>query len=171
MKLVLLAAACFAVAALCPTVCVAAPRELAPEPIPIWAYAPADEYFGPLKMSILGVNNAIVNVRRHQSGGVMSDASLASLNQVRLSIRDASKHYPRDPWIARAISALEGAYALFSDPRAHRHAGEAAMWLLWAYPRSIDAVRLRAELARTPGFFETRSWPVASGRRGLVVNR
>lgn len=148
MKFVPTAAFVLAAITLCPTLAAVRPQPAAAETVPIWAYAPADEYFGPLKMSILGVNNAMVNVRRRQNGGVMSDDTLSSLNQVTLSIRDCQRHYPRDPWNARAIFDLEETYGSFSDTRARRHASQTSAWLLRAYPRSRSAARLRLALAR-----------------------
>lgn len=148
MKLRPLAAVVLATVTLCPHLAEARSKSVVVETVPIWAYAPADEYFGPLKMSILGVNNAIVNVKRRQHDGVMSDDTSAALAQVRLSIRDCQQKYPRDPWVARATFALATTYAAFSDARARRRAGDTAAWLASSYPRSTETLRLRYELAR-----------------------
>lgn len=105
--------------------------------------APADEYFGPLKMSILGIGNALNNVKRRINGGDMSDDTLASLNQVRGSIQDWERRYPRDPWLSRTLLALHATYMLFPDDRARSHAAATASWLVAKYPSSKEASFVR----------------------------
>jgi len=109
--------------------------------------APADEYFGPLKMSILGIGNAMNNVKRRMSGGDMSDDTLNSLTQVSNSIHDWETKYPRDPWLSRSLLALHRTYALFSDDRARSHASDTAAWLVAKYPASKEAAFARAKPA------------------------
>ncbi|GAC1500253.1 MAG: hypothetical protein NVS3B17_14560 [Vulcanimicrobiaceae bacterium] len=109
--------------------------------------APADEYFGPLKMSFLGISNAMNNIKRRQSTGDMNDDTEKSLNQVENSIRDWAKQYPRDPYVAGALLQLHKTYAMFPDARAHTCAVASAMWLLKQYPHSKQAKEAHRLLA------------------------
>jgi len=112
--------------------------------------APADEYFGPLKMSILGITNAMNNVKLRQTGAEMTEDTQNSLNQVANSIRDWEKHYPRDPWIGRALLALHKTYASFPDNKASARAKETAAWLTAKYPRTKQAKEVLRLLASAP---------------------
>jgi hypothetical protein len=75
------------------------------------AVAPADEYFGRLKMSILGIRNTI-----HDAGlAIDNDASKAAglmgkLNLTEDAMADWERRYPADPWIPKFVFALERVY-------------------------------------------------------------
>jgi hypothetical protein len=64
--------------------------------------APADEYFGRLRMSVLGIRNELVTLERRAESG---EANLAALNgklaMVDDAMRDWRAHYPRDTWLPR----------------------------------------------------------------------
>lgn len=106
--------------------------------------APADEYFGPLKMSILGIGNAMFNIKRRATGGEISADTIVSLNQVRSSIQDWERKYPRDPWLSRTLLRLHETYMLFPDQRAHELAASTTTWLVAKYPHSKEAALLRS---------------------------
>lgn len=126
--------------------------------------APADEYFGPLKMSILGINNALVQVKRRQSSGDMSADTEKSMHQVENSIHDWEHKYPRDPWIARALLNVHNTYAIFPDRNAHEHALASASWLTKKYPHTKQAKEVRRLLALAPA-----APPVAPAAAPAVV--
>ncbi|GAC1310298.1 MAG: hypothetical protein NVSMB19_24470 [Vulcanimicrobiaceae bacterium] len=134
------------VANVCPTM---AQQTAHKSHVPLAMLAPADRYFGPLKMSILGINNALTMVKRRQAGGDISDSTIASLTQVNLSIREWEQQFPRDPWISRAVLALHKTYALFPDAKAQAHAAATAAWLASKYPDSKEAGELRVRLAES----------------------
>src|ERR1017187_7948200 len=75
--------------------------------------APADEYFGKLKLSILGIRNTIKDM------GLKADADpahavnvvMGSVGLTEDAMRDWEKKYPRDTWIPPAILSLERLYA------------------------------------------------------------
>lgn len=83
--------------------------------------APADEYFGRMRMSVLGIRNALDTLERRAAG---HDARIASLTgQLALiddALNDWRAHYPRDTWLPRfqakrtrvvSLIALNGARA------------------------------------------------------------
>jgi len=91
--------------------------------------APADEYFGRLKMSILGISNTIKDANLHLSQGVDSLAVIDNLVFTEDAIRDWERHYPRDPWIVRSLNALHSVYARIPTERGAACAKRVAAWL------------------------------------------
>ncbi|HEX3467011.1 MAG TPA: hypothetical protein VHT05_02805, partial [Candidatus Elarobacter sp.] len=73
--------------------------------------APADRYFGRLKMSILGVRNSIkdlsarADAHPEEAEHVFDKAVL-----VEDALRDWHAHFPRDPWIPRYAFGLAQLY-------------------------------------------------------------
>jgi hypothetical protein len=64
--------------------------------------APADEYFGRLRMSVLGIRNELVTLERRAGGGDRNVAAMSGkLALVDDAIRDWRAHYPRDTWLPR----------------------------------------------------------------------
>lgn len=116
------------------------------EPVPISAMAPADRYFGPLKMSILGIDNAMRLVERRIHGGDLSDSTLSSLTFVKVAIRDCERQFPRDPWLSRAVFALHRISTEFAGRRARVLAKETATWLSSRYADSREAELLRGSV-------------------------
>ena len=66
------------------------------------ALAPADEYFGQLKMSVLGIRNELNTLeRRAVSERGNAPALAGKLAMVDDALRDWQRHYPRDTWLPR----------------------------------------------------------------------
>jgi hypothetical protein len=64
--------------------------------------APADEYFGRMKMSVLGIRNALDGLERRASGGDRNVVSMSGqLALVNDAMHDWRVHYPRDSWLPR----------------------------------------------------------------------
>ena len=61
--------------------------------------APADEYFGRMKMSVLGIRNALDGLERRVANGDRSVGSMLAL--VDDAIADWRSKYPRDTWLRR----------------------------------------------------------------------
>jgi hypothetical protein len=91
--------------------------------------APADEYFGRMKMSILGISNTIKDAGLHLDQGADSMAVIDGLAFTEDAIRDWQHHYPRDPWIIRSLTALRGVYAKIPTERGAACARRVASWL------------------------------------------
>jgi hypothetical protein len=87
--------------------------------------APADEYFGRSKMSILEMNNRLndctFRAQRHVSpGAIMGDAQ-----RTEDAMADWSRKYPSDPWLPRYWWRLGRLYAMMPSQAAHAEANVA----------------------------------------------
>lgn len=100
--------------------------------------APADEYFGPLKDSILGIRNRLVAFERKADNELLVTDAMVGIDNVERAIEDWDRHYPRDPWLAgfmdRMVHVYGRAHALGSDG-AHR----CLAMLERGFPRSAPA--------------------------------
>jgi hypothetical protein len=64
--------------------------------------APADEYFGQLKMSVLGIRNELNTLERRAASGDPNIAAMTGkLAFVDDAMRDWRARYPRDNWLPR----------------------------------------------------------------------
>ena len=93
------------------------------------ALAPADEYFGRMKMSILGIRNAL----RDETAKVTGDprhasAQLASCRWVEDAIEDWGRKYPHDTWLPTSIASLERVYVSIHTTRARTEAARLGAW-------------------------------------------
>jgi len=99
--------------------------------------APADEYFGRLKMSILGIRNELRDLDQRltyspdRGADVMGTALF-----VENAIHDWEAKYPADPWLARSVYQLTHLYARIHTPDAHARAVSALHWLVTRYHSS-----------------------------------
>jgi len=111
--------------------------------------APADEYFGKLKMSVLGIRNTIKDV------GANLDIDQARWTQLASkaafcedAMRDWEKKYPQDTWIPHALFTLERVYAKVDSDEARAKAKATMLWLVHDFPKSKFAATGRQELAQ-----------------------
>ena len=99
--------------------------------------APADEYFGRLKMSILGVRNSLVKLTRQAEEDPSSaDAVLGPASMTEESIREWEVKYPSDPWLAKTVYMLAHLYARVPTDVGRDAAVRAVNWLVAKYPDS-----------------------------------
>lgn len=109
--------------------------------------APADEYFGRLKMSVLGIRNELnhlqsqVDGQPEMSASVMGPASL-----VEDAIKDWERHYPSDPWLAKDVYLLTHLYANVHNDEGHLHAIQGVSWLRTRYQASGFAQKVMTEV-------------------------
>ena len=99
--------------------------------------APADEYFGRLKMSILGIRNELRDLDQRLT--YSPDAGASSLGTalfVENAIRDWEAKYPADPWLARSVYQLTHVYAKIHTDEGHQRAVNALHWLVSRYHSS-----------------------------------
>jgi len=99
--------------------------------------APADEYFGKLKMSILGIRNTI----KDQGLKIDVDPAKASStsNAIALTedaIRDWQHKYPCDTWLPGTLFALERFYLKIHTDDGVKHVHATFAWLRHDYPKS-----------------------------------
>jgi hypothetical protein len=110
--------------------------------------APADEYFGRLKMSILGIHNQLRDLGlRLQYAPQKSEDVLGAAAMVEDAMRDWERKYPADPWLAKSVYQLTDLYARVRTPHGHRNAARALHWLLSRYGHTAygHQARLRIE--------------------------
>jgi hypothetical protein len=110
--------------------------------------APADEYFGPLKMSVLGVRNIIdvANIRLDHGIPLDTQATLGQLAQVEVALLAWRAKYPKDDWLPCMYANLQHVYARLLDPDAKVHGDEIAWQLIAGFPDSLVAQQMRAQV-------------------------
>jgi hypothetical protein len=113
--------------------------------------APADEYFGPLKMSILGIRNTLKDeiVKLGSTASVDAAGAFRHAAFVEKSIREWEHKYPADSWLPRSVLALHRVYSRIASSDAERSAAATAAWLLERYPNSREAAQLRSEMGHS----------------------
>jgi len=99
--------------------------------------APADRYFGRLKMSILGVRNQIKDLT------VRADAHPEDAEHiydkavlVEDALRDWHKHFPRDPWIPKYAYSLAQLFGKLDYDDARVRKNDTLDWLIATFPES-----------------------------------
>lgn len=106
--------------------------------------APADRYFGHMKMSILGVRNALrdlsarADVHPEEGEHVFDKAVL-----VEDAMRDWARHFPRDPWLPRYAYALAQLYGKIDGNDARVRRNDTLDWLVATWPSSEFAQQPR----------------------------
>jgi hypothetical protein len=108
--------------------------------------APADEYFGKLKMSILGIRNTIRD--QGLKVDVFPEKADSTLNAIALTedaVRDWEHKYPCDTWLPGSIYALEHFYAKIHTADGVKHVHVTFAWLRHDFPKSGFVVMARKE--------------------------
>ena len=113
--------------------------------------APADEYFGPLKMSILGIRNTTRDLGlRYDVNHDIANQTLASAALTESSIRDWERKYPHDNGIPHAVYYLQRLYDRILTEAGRAKADATAKWLYSKYANSPQAAQLRKVIAAEP---------------------
>jgi hypothetical protein len=111
--------------------------------------APADEYFGRLKLSILGVRNTLRDLgARADADPAHATSILGSAGLTEDAIHEWEKKYPRDTWVPTSILALERDYAKVDSDDARARTLATMTWLVHDYPTSAEGKLGKSELAR-----------------------
>ena len=121
---------------------------VSPVPAPaVAAYhtvAPADEYFGHQRLSILGMRNMLHDLMRDSRNGARDDASVVNAARaVEDGLHDWQARYELDPWLPRYIYRLSSLYHRVDSDEAHERAEAVDAWLLHRYPHSVYAQHVR----------------------------
>jgi hypothetical protein len=100
--------------------------------------APADDYFGHERMSVLGVRNAIRDLDLRASYHFTGDGPVLyhKLLIVEDSMNDWRRQYPNDTWIPRMGYALARAWLKLGYADAREHARFTLGWIVADYPAS-----------------------------------
>jgi hypothetical protein len=99
--------------------------------------APADEYFGRLKLSVLGIRNDVkdyglrVDLDVHNGTAVLNNAVY-----VEDAMRDWARKYPFDNWLPRYAYALEGVYEEIPGDIAHKRAVRQLNYIIAYFPQT-----------------------------------
>lgn len=111
--------------------------------------APADEYFGKLKMSILGIRNTIhdvganIDIDQNRVAGLMNKADLAEDAMI-----DWEKKYPQDSWLPKTVFSLERMYAKIDSDDGRARSLRVMRWLVHDFPQSWYARQGKKEIAQ-----------------------
>lgn len=113
------------------------------------AAAPADEYFGPLKVSAISVRVTIDKLGRAYHARTQSDRDiLHEAVDAENALRLWRHAYPHDPWLPSAAYHLAQLYAEVQTPEARKHATAMLRYVAFYFgptPYGHDArVRLAA---------------------------
>jgi hypothetical protein len=100
--------------------------------------APADEYFGNLKMSPLGVHNDVVRLQKYLDAGWGARMTDAAAN-VTDAIDDWQKQYPHDLTLPRNLYELYQQLVRIDSDKARAEAEHVRNVLLVQYPTSNQA--------------------------------
>ncbi|MGH7662209.1 MAG: hypothetical protein ACRENA_14985 [Vulcanimicrobiaceae bacterium] len=97
--------------------------------------APADEYFGRLKMSILGIGNVIRDqTKKYDVRPDLLDSELGAVRFAVDAIKDWEQKYPDDPWIAKTLFSLERFYNRIPSDECREQARSTMVWLVRDFP-------------------------------------
>jgi hypothetical protein len=142
----------------------ATPKPVVPHVVYLkYRVAPADEYFGRLKMSILGIRNTIKDVGlKVDINPAAGPSAMGSVALTEDAMHDWEKKYPQDTWIPPAIFSLERLYAKIDSDDARAHARMTMVWLVHDYPHSIAALVGQKELAQNLVGVKPAPTPAAS---------
>lgn len=111
--------------------------------------APADTYFGRLKLSILGIANTIKDMRlRVEADGDKTPSIFGSLATCEDALHDWQAQYPKDSWIPKNLYNLEVAYLRAQGDKARDMATRTEAWLRHDFPKSPYAAKAHDELVR-----------------------
>jgi hypothetical protein len=112
-----------------------------PEDIYLTRLAPADEYFGPMEMSILGIENEMKHVNfmlDYDYGNRESDDAL----QIATSVEDMQKVYPQDRDMAKLLYETIAMLNRMTTPQVREEAQHLRSILLVEYQDSPQAQQL-----------------------------
>ena len=110
--------------------------------------APADEYFGRLGMSVLGVRNKVKDLGLDADLHPDHDRMiLGTALWVEDAMRDWARKYPFDRWLPRYAYALEQMYEHIPGSDAHRRALKQIAYITAYFPQTVYGRVGRAKLA------------------------
>ena len=122
-----------------------AAHSVRPAPVRV---APADEYFGRLKMSILGIRNQLRDLDlRLQYAPDRGEDILGAAGFVEDALHDWEHKYPADPWLAKSVYELTALYARVHSATGQQYCSRAFHWLQSRYGTSAYAAQARTQLA------------------------
>jgi hypothetical protein len=126
------------------------PPPLHAKPMPPSKVAPADEYFGRMKMSILGITNSIKDTGiREGNDPANAGKYYSGLAFTEEALEDWAHKYPQDSWIPRRAYDLSHEFWLMHTPAADATAERCRVVLFKQFPHDRWAEIARTESALT----------------------
>ena len=114
----------------------------------IMLLAPADEYFGPLKMSILGIRNTIHDLgARYDVNHAIGDQTYKSAQLTERAIHDWEKRYPHDGQVPKAIYLIQRLYTKVLTQESRDRAIYVEKWMFSDYAKSPQGKQLKKTVA------------------------
>jgi hypothetical protein len=118
--------------------------------------APADEYFGPHRQSILEIKNRLDHLDQKTSRELIDSNAVVEIDDIAASVSDWHAQYPQDPWLPHTYARLLREYERVGQSTSDRAVacfGE----MQQAYPDSPDT----ADVAMIYGAAATQNVAVA----------
>ncbi|HEY0798255.1 MAG TPA: hypothetical protein VGD50_03840 [Candidatus Baltobacteraceae bacterium] len=109
--------------------------------------APADEYFGPQKLSYLGINNALRNTLAVAGDHTTDPGVIGAADRIEVALNAWEKKYPNDPQLARTYFLATNAYAKIWTQAYQQKAWQDFHELIARFPDSFFAKVMRRNLA------------------------
>jgi hypothetical protein len=99
--------------------------------------APADEYFGHQRYSILGIRNALHDLNIRYDGTAARTPSLyAGAAGLENAMQDWGKKYRGDLWLAHYLFHLDQLYMRVPPALGHAKVASTSRWIISAYPNT-----------------------------------
>ena len=108
----------------------------------VTALAPADRYFGQLKMSVLGIRNAIKDISLRANVAAAGDMKtlFRKLTFVEDALTDLKAQFPKDSWIPQFGLNLAQTFLKMHIADAAVRANDAIDWVIADYPLTNQAL-------------------------------
>lgn len=110
--------------------------------------APADSYFGRLKMSFLGINNTFKDAAISAGDHTTDPAITGKVDFAMEALNDWQRKYPRDPQLARTYFLGQIALKKIWIEKYQDKAWVYMQHIVSAYPSTFFAKTIKADLAR-----------------------
>ncbi len=111
--------------------------------------APADQYFGPLKMSALGVRNRLNALgKRYHARTITNDDIIHDAKLIEASMAAWQQAYPHDPWVVSTYFHLEQIYQAVQSSNGRTHATIVLKFIAKEYPKTKEAHLSRLRLGQ-----------------------
>ena len=116
---------------------------------PVATAAPADRYFGKLKMSALRVRYETMQLKkRYETHELTGDQTIHLLVLTEDAFDDWSRQYPKDPWLASTGFAMADLYKELPGKLARDRAVKLFVYVKTSFPNTRYAAESRNELHR-----------------------
>ncbi|TAM58637.1 hypothetical protein EPN52_10305 [bacterium] len=109
--------------------------------------APADEYFGRLKMSPIGIGNQIHDLGlllKYNPAGYAGQLGRARMTEDALM--DWRARYPSDTWLAKDAYLMARVDAMFYDHESHSRAWSLMTWVAQRFPHTPFGANAKGEV-------------------------